>query len=129
MVTLALINNYSLFLFSVPPGPPQINGPTFILEGNSITLSCSSSGGNPTPTVKWYEGSTLIDETQTESGGTSTNDYTFIAQPKHHLAVFECQVDNNVLQNPLTSTWFFQVYGKFRPNCNFEGTVMAVIAW
>ncbi|CAC5377793.1 unnamed protein product [Mytilus coruscus] len=92
------------------PGSPVITGPTFIVEGNSVALTCTSSGGNPVPTVYWYRNNQLVDDTQTTTNGVTTNTYNFVADTSHNLAVFECQVDNNVLQNKLSTTWFFQVY-------------------
>ncbi|XP_063441331.1 hemicentin-1-like isoform X2 [Mytilus trossulus] len=95
---------------SVPPGTPFIEGPTYIVVGEQISLKCTSTGGNPSPSVKWFEGPTMIDDSFQQTGNRVVNDYTFTAEKRHNLIVFECQVDNEVLQNPLTSTWFFQVY-------------------
>ncbi|VDI33616.1 Hypothetical predicted protein [Mytilus galloprovincialis] len=95
---------------SIPPGTPFIEGPTYIVVGEQITLTCTSTGGNPSPTVKWFEGPTMIDDSYEQNGIRVVNEYTFTAEKRHNLIVFECQVDNEVLQNPLTSTWFFQVY-------------------
>ncbi|XP_071166138.1 hemicentin-1-like [Mytilus edulis] len=96
--------------FAQSPGNPVITGPTFIVEGNSVALTCTSSGGNPVPTVYWYRNGQLVDDTQTTTNGVTSNTYNFVADKTHNLAVFECQVDNNVLQNKLSTTWFFQVY-------------------
>jgi hypothetical protein len=129
-----------------PPGSPTIIAPTFIVEGNTVTLTCTSEGGSPAPTVKWYRGSNngqLVDETSTTSNGKTTNSYSFVADPTHHLSVYECQVDNNVLQNPLTTTWFFQVYSMYINKyfiinkyvitalyyCNKENTILNRESW
>lgn len=104
---------YLCIVYFVAPGNPVITGPTFIVEGNSVALTCTSSGGNPVPTVYWYRNGQLVDDTQTTTNGVTSNTYNFVADKTHNLAVFECQVDNNVLQNKLSTTWFFQVYSMY----------------
>jgi hypothetical protein len=63
-----------------------------------VTIRCSSTGGDPTPTVKWLRDDTVFDATSTTSGGVTVNEYTFTASPAEHLEVFECQVENGVLK-------------------------------
>jgi len=100
-------------LIVAPPGPPVITGPTVIKNGDSVTITCSSTGGDPTPTVKWLRDDAVFDDTSTTSGGVTRNSYTFTASPAEHLAVFECQTDNGVLQNPLTRTLFVIVNSRY----------------
>ncbi|CAG2194107.1 unnamed protein product [Mytilus edulis] len=92
------------------PGYPNITGSKLIVEGNSVTLTCTSSGAYPVPTVYWYRNVQLVDDTQTTTNCVTSNTYNFVADKSHNLAVFECQVDNNVLQNKLRTTWYFHVY-------------------
>jgi len=54
-----------LYLFTDPPGPPEIQseyveGQT-IRMGQTVSLSCKSRGGNPLPTVNWYKNGTVVD--------------------------------------------------------------------
>ena len=100
-------------LFVAPPGSPVITGPAVIKNGETVTIRCSSTGGDPTPTVKWLRDETVFDATSTTSGGVTVNEYTFTASPAEHLEVFECQVENGVLQNPLTSTLFVIVNSRY----------------
>ena len=100
-------------LIVAPPGPPVITGPAVIKNGETVTIRCSSTGGDPTPTAKWFRDDTVFDATSTTSGGVTVNEYTFTASPAEHLAVFECRVDNGVLQNPLTSTLFVIVNSRY----------------
>ncbi|CAC5415121.1 unnamed protein product [Mytilus coruscus] len=104
------MGTYWCSIFVVAPGYPNITGSTLTVEGNSVTLTCTSSGGNPVPTVYWYRNNQLVDDTQTTTNGVTTNTYTLVADKSHNLAVFECQVDNSVLQNTLSTTWYLQVY-------------------
>lgn len=96
----------------VPPGIPIITGPQVIIFGDSVTLTCTVTGGDPAPTVKWLRNDQMIDESTFTSGGSIVNEYSFTASMNEHLAVFECQSDNGVLQNPLTRTKFVEVYRK-----------------
>ncbi|CAG2188121.1 CHRNA3 [Mytilus edulis] len=94
----------------VPPGAPVITGPQVIVKGDSVTLTCTVTGGAPTPTVNWLRDSVVIDSTSITSGNTVTNTYSFTASDAEHLAVYECQSENGVLQNPLSRTKFVEVY-------------------
>ncbi|XP_063420714.1 hemicentin-1-like [Mytilus trossulus] len=92
------------------PDIPIITGPTFILDGNSVTLTCTSTGGNPAPTVYWYRVNKLLDTTFNTTNGVTTNTYNFVANGSHHIAVFECRVNSSELESYLSATWYFQVY-------------------
>ncbi|CAG2194105.1 unnamed protein product [Mytilus edulis] len=92
------------------PDIPIITGPTFILDGNSVTLTCTSTGGNPAPTVYWYRVNKLLDTTYNTTNGVTTNSFTFVANGSHHIAVFECRVNSSELESYLSATWYFQVY-------------------
>ncbi|XP_071166173.1 basement membrane-specific heparan sulfate proteoglycan core protein-like isoform X2 [Mytilus edulis] len=95
---------------SQTPDIPIITGPTFILDGNSVTLTCTSTGGNPAPTVYWYRVNKLLDTTYNTTNGVTTNSFTFVANGSHHIAVFECRVNSSELESYLSATWYFQVY-------------------
>ncbi len=47
-----------LLLFSVPPGPPEIQGyieGETIRKGQTVSLTCVSHGGNPLATINWLK--------------------------------------------------------------------------
>ncbi|XP_052103233.1 hemicentin-1-like [Mytilus californianus] len=90
--------------FCQSPGYTVITGPTFKVEGDSVSLTCNSTYGTQ---VYWYQNNQLLDDSWTTANGVTTNTYTFLAEKTHHLALFECTVDN-----VLSSTWYFQVYTK-----------------
>ncbi|VDI50130.1 Hypothetical predicted protein [Mytilus galloprovincialis] len=95
----------------IPPGPPVIAGPQFQVLNSQITLTCTSARGNPTPTVKWFFDRTEITTgIYTTTAGTAvTASLTFTATKNYHLEVLECQVENGVLQNPLSTTKYIEV--------------------
>ncbi|XP_063440669.1 titin homolog isoform X2 [Mytilus trossulus] len=95
----------------IPPGPPVIARPQFQVLNSQITLTCTSARGNPTPTVKWFFDRTEITTgiSTTTAGTAVTASLTFTATKNYHLEVLECQVENGVLQNPLSTTKYIEV--------------------
>ncbi|CAG2214236.1 CSMD [Mytilus edulis] len=94
----------------VPPGKPVITVPDTIVLGNAVTLTCSSNGGNPEPTVKWFkDGVEITTGVSSKTVSPSTDRYTvtltlnFVASLEHHLKVITCQADNG-LTSPLSTT-------------------------
>ncbi|CAG2196171.1 HMCN [Mytilus edulis] len=96
----------------IPPGSPVIDGPPVIVFNSQITLTCTSSRGQPTPTVRWFKDDTEITTgiSTTTSGTAVTTSLTFTATKDYHLEVVECQAENGVLQNPLTTTKYMEVH-------------------
>ncbi|CAC5377794.1 HMCN [Mytilus coruscus] len=104
--TLVLLSLATLS-FCQSAGYTVITGPTFKVEGDSVLLTCNSTYGTP---VDWFLNNQLLDDSWTTANGVTTNTYTFLANKTHHLAMFECRVDN-----VLSATWYFQVYTKPNP--------------
>ncbi|XP_052062396.1 peroxidasin homolog [Mytilus californianus] len=92
----------------VPPGDPQIVGPEDIQVGMNVTLSCSSDGGNPPPSVVWMRDDMVISSgtNSSISGNVTTTTLTFTATEDDNRHVYECQVDNGFLQRPLVKTTY-----------------------
>lgn len=96
-------------------GQPQIVGAQRYELGDIVTLSCSSTGGNPLPTVNWLRDGKIITTGIGRSAGNGvTTTLTFNAGLDDHLEVFECQADNGILQKPLSSTTYIELY------CTYE---------
>ena len=46
---------------AVPPGKPVVaTNSSELRENDVITLSCSSSGGNPAPNITWYRNANML---------------------------------------------------------------------
>ena len=59
------------FSVSDPPGTPEITGyqeGETIRLGQTVSLACTSHGGNPLPDVVWYKNGVAIDSSYTTSG-------------------------------------------------------------
>ncbi|VDI64014.1 hemicentin [Mytilus galloprovincialis] len=99
-------------LSQIPPGPPSIDGPQVIVLNSNPTLTCTSARGDPPPTVKWLKDDQEITNgvSTTQVGTAVTTSLTFTATKDDHFEVFECQAENGVLQNPLSTTKFIEVH-------------------
>lgn len=97
----------------VPPGDPAITGPSEIMLNDNVTLTCSSNGGDPFPTLTWLRGDVRLTTTQNTVNGITTSTINFIASREDHLEVFECQVDNKVLQNALVTSFYLELLSMF----------------
>ncbi|XP_063442494.1 hemicentin-1-like [Mytilus trossulus] len=95
-----------------PPGGPDITGPDSVLSGTEVTLQCSSSGGSPAPTVKWFENDTeIVDGVSTITNSSMVTAYlTYIASKKAYFRFFLCQVNNSELEKPMYANTFVVVY-------------------
>lgn len=121
----------------------SIVGP--FLEGSSIVIECSASGGKPIPDIKWMNGSiplrskiirnnnpplnlpfvdsssssTMIDPSNSDLLKSSTTAVASVRFPitRHDLgSVFSCSVGNNATgDKPLTRLIAFDVHGSFFP--------------
>ncbi|CAC5394181.1 unnamed protein product [Mytilus coruscus] len=95
-----------------PPGQPQITGSHQYHLGDTITMICSSTGGNPLPTINWLRDDNVITNgiSRSADSGVTTTTLTFTAGLEDHLEVFECQADNGVLKKPLATTTYIELY-------------------
>lgn len=112
MLTISIIFKASS---QIPPGPPSIDGPQVIVVNSQITLTCTSARGDPPPTVKLLKDDQEITTgiSTTTAGTAVTTSLTFIATLDYHFEVLECQAENGVLQNPLSTIKFIEVHCKF----------------
>ncbi|XP_076457825.1 nephrin-like isoform X2 [Babylonia areolata] len=101
----------------LPPGPPVITSDAdtdVFEEGQTVRFTCSSTGGNPPPTITWMKnGMEMVSvgagQTTTE-GGTTRNVLTVNMDHSDHQANYTCFVYNQVNQNnSLTSSKILNV--------------------
>lgn len=75
-------------------------------EGTFLTLICESTGGIPSPSVTWWRGSSLLDDSYfNTSDGAVRNE---LLLPRLHrfdlMAVITCQASNTNLTSPSTTS-------------------------
>jgi len=82
----------------VSPGQPLITGiPSEIVEHATLTFNCSSSGGNPSPTLTWYRDDVLVDQSKTSQGSNPTlvwKSYTFNVLFRDRQLDYKCTANN-----------------------------------
>ncbi|CAG2244376.1 unnamed protein product [Mytilus edulis] len=95
-----------------PPGQPEITGSHQYNLGDTVKMICRSIGGNPLSTLNWLRDDNVITNgiSSSTNNGVTTSTLTFTAGLKDHLEVFECQANNGVLNKPLTTTTYIEVY-------------------
>ena len=88
---------------SDPPGPPEISGyieGETIRLGQTVSLVCTASGGNPLAKLTWHRNNELVDESHTTSGRESRNTYSFVATTEDDGARYRCQAKNDLSAQP-----------------------------
>ncbi|XP_062603013.1 roundabout homolog 1-like [Saccostrea cucullata] len=116
-----LVSFFSEINTQTPPGNPNINVVDTKNEGDTVTLTCTSFGGNPLPTVRWYKNTQLVDAGSSPNGngdgvytiGSTTvtyNNYTFQVSRSDNAVSFICKVNNSALTNELQRSLNIEVY-------------------
>ena len=82
-------------------GKPEIEGyveGAVLRSGDKLTLACISRGGNPLPTLSWYQESELVDSTHSASSDgairETTNVYSFVVKPEDNKRELRCEASN-----------------------------------
>ena len=105
--------------FPAGPDPPTITGytaGTLLPVGAAFSITCSSCGANPAPTVTWELASAALGSSSTQEANSCTVlDYeiTSVTQADHDKT-FDCKVDNTV-GSPVTESITLQVQCEFYP--------------
>lgn len=113
-----LFHSRLLFL-SDPPGPPEISGyieGETIRLGQTVSLVCTASGGNPLAKLTWHRNDQLVDESHTTSGRESRNTYSFVATTEDDGARYRCQAKNDLSAQPSSADIVLAVQCKFASN-------------
>ena len=75
-------------------------------EGETLRMLCSSSGGQPRPTLTWFRDYTVIDDSfEYNEKDVALNQLTITALQRHHLlSIFTCQAVNNNITIPASTS-------------------------
>ncbi|XP_052804588.1 hemicentin-1-like isoform X2 [Mya arenaria] len=109
---------------NIPPGQPSITLNTSLpsVENAVISLTCSSSGGKPTPTIQWLRNGQPVNSAVTkppaQEMGTTSSRLTVTLTRYDHSANYSCVVFNEANQNkPLITSRILQV--QYSPSVSF----------
>ena len=112
---------FLMSIILVPISNVAISGYTSLTQvasGVSITLTCTVSGGNPSPTIKWLYDNVEVDVTIDSTYGSDfINEYTFTTSVHDNGAIYKCVADNGVTI-PVNKEVILNVEGKWLSNCN-----------
>ncbi|KAF8791999.1 Hemicentin-1 like protein [Argiope bruennichi] len=89
----------------IPPGEPRITPPKPIArEGESAALTCSSEGGSPDPTIRWYRDGVLLQGVIQKGGSRerpTSSILTITPRLEDDDAIYRCVVWNRALREDL----------------------------
>ena len=89
---------------AVHPGDPEVSVDTSeqdMREGHTVQLSCTSTGGNPSPSLTWYRNGSPVTSSQvtvtspTVKFGATVANLTWTLSSADHLANFSCSANNS----------------------------------
>ncbi|GAB6027447.1 hypothetical protein CHUAL_001708 [Chamberlinius hualienensis] len=102
-----IVDTYSLTILH-PPNPPIIAGyreGTAVKAGNSLKMTCISTGGNPPPTLKWYKRGKEMTVSQRETKGDVVSaEISLLAEAQDNQAEFQCKSSNAATKTPLIAS-------------------------
>ncbi|XP_054717311.1 uncharacterized protein LOC129226707 [Uloborus diversus] len=84
-------------------------------EGDNLHLICQVEGGNPTPSLLWWRGRRIIDDSYEVTGHETTRNEIFIEklQRKDLMTTLTCQGSNNKISPPVEASITLDI--NFRP--------------
>ncbi|XP_018335575.1 hemicentin-2 isoform X2 [Agrilus planipennis] len=96
---------YTLTVLTVPHQPEVAQG-TYVTatEGKPLNLTCSTVGGSPDPSVRWYrDGSTYPLNAELKNGGSrdqpTTATLSLVPDKEDDGSIFSCEVWNRAMQD------------------------------
>ena len=91
-----------------------------LIEGTTTNLTCSTTGGNPIPEVRWYRNSqTISGATLLPPGdkfGTTHSVLQWQVSRSDDGATFQCEVENEASSQPISDSHTMSVKCKFKTN-------------
>ena len=105
-VTMMMMMMEMMMCDVVNPGEPELSINTAeqdMREGRTVQLNCTSTGGNPVPSVTWYRnGSPLTDPPSTLTSptrkfGATVGTLTWTLTAADHMSNFSCSVSTPVI--------------------------------
>ena len=99
--------NFNLVFSASPTIKLLVEDPIVVNPGQTVTLVCVTSGGDPTPTLTWVHSADELPKKSVLNGGTLTLPAISIEE----AGVYSCVASNNV-GNPAKKSTTIVVRGK-----------------
>lgn len=93
-----------MFVSTVPPGPPYIEGYTpgeTLRRGQNVELACRSHGGNPPAQLIWYKNDAQVKMAYRTANRLSESIYAFTVEAQDNKARFRCEASNIISEKAL----------------------------
>uniref|UniRef100_A0A8R1HP98 Nephrin n=1 Tax=Caenorhabditis japonica TaxID=281687 RepID=A0A8R1HP98_CAEJA len=114
---IKLMSNTTLDVLYPPTDPSvQVIGtPRLVKAGESVSIACHVTGGNPLPDVFWYKGGEKLQSHGVLDARSQkmTNIYSFIASSKDNNAKYECRANNS--NSPNSKNAFLSITVNYPP--------------
>lgn len=115
--TQTILCQYNLIVLIKPEAPSLTINDDNIQEYQTVTLTCSSSNGNPPPQYTWYRNGTLLTSLNEQVLSTdNSSTYTFNITRFDNNIKYECQISSQALRKPIRLEKY--LYVKYRPLIN-----------
>ena len=84
-----------------------------VARGDKVTLTCTSEGGNPLPSVAWMKNGRPIGFSSENVTGAVVARYTFTAEQSDLNAIYQCEATSAVQPVPLVALVQMNVHCKW----------------
>lgn len=104
-----------LLKFLDPPSPPLLTGYNdgdVITSGSVKKLQCSSSGGNPPPSLIWYKNDKKLNTQSKVIDSKIISEITILVNASDNNAIYKCEIQSPAIEIPLFSTKTLSVHCK-----------------
>ncbi|XP_076336019.1 nephrin-like [Tachypleus tridentatus] len=95
------------------PGNPVIRGyreGDILMKGDTLSLSCTSKGGNPPPQLIWYRFDRVLDTTYTTRSSKTVNNLRFTVAASDNRAVYRCEATTSLINQPMSALLTLSVH-------------------
>jgi hypothetical protein len=100
-----------LFLLARPTKPELYQSNETLVEKSLALFICTTQGGNPIPTFTWLINQIPINDSFF-TGSPNTSELRLPLEKRFHNGQLICQVNNQALDNPLTTTRILNIQCK-----------------
>ena len=81
-----------------------------ITSGSVKKLQCSSSGGNPPPSLIWYKNDKKLNTQSKVLDSKITSELTILVNASDNNAIYKCEIQSPAIEIPLFSTKTLSVH-------------------